>query len=40
MRFIMDPYTVDGLVILKYSFRAVYGVLQAGAIGYGVHPSA
>ena len=40
MRFIMDPYSVDGLTILKYSFRAVYGVLQAGAIGYGVHPSA
>lgn len=40
IRFIMDPYTVDGLVILKYSFRAVYGALQAGALGYGVHPSA
>lgn len=40
LRFIMDPYSVDGLVILKYSFRAVYGVLQAGAIGFGVHPSA
>lgn len=40
LRFIMDPYTVDGLVILKYSFRAVYGVLQAGAVGYGQHPSA
>ena len=38
LRFIMDPYSVDGLVILKYSFRAVYGVLQAGAIGYGEHP--
>jgi HK97 family phage major capsid protein len=40
LRIIRDPYTVDGLVILKYSFRAVYGVLQAGAIGFGVHPSA
>lgn len=40
LRFINDPYTVDGLVILKYSFRAVYGVLQAAAVGYGVHPSA
>lgn len=40
LRFIMDPYSVDGLVILKYSFRAVYGVLQAGALGYGQHPSA
>ena len=40
LRMIVDPYSVDGLVVLKYSFRAVYGVLQAGAIGYGVHPSA
>lgn len=40
LRFIMDPYSVDGLVILKYSFRAVVGVLQAAAVGYGVHPSA
>jgi HK97 family phage major capsid protein len=40
MRFIMDPYSVDGLTVLKYSFRTVYGVLQAGAVGYGVHPSA
>lgn len=40
LRFIMDPYSVDGLVILKYSFRAVYGVLQAAAIGYAQHPSA
>lgn len=38
LRFIQDPYTVDGMVVLKYSFRAVYGILQAGAIGYGVHP--
>lgn len=38
LRFIQDPYSVDGLVVLKYSFRAVYGVLQAGALGYGVHP--
>lgn len=40
LRFVMDPYTVDGMVVLKYSFRAVYGVLQAGAVGYGQHPSA
>ena len=40
LRFIMDPYSVDGMVILKYSFRAVYGVLQAAAVGYGVHPTA
>jgi len=38
LRFIQDPYSVDGLVVLKYSFRAVYGILQAGAIGYGAHP--
>lgn len=35
-----DPYTTDGVVLLKYSFRTVYGVLIAGAVGYGVHPSA
>ena len=40
LRLIRDPYSVDGLVILKYSFRAVYGVLQSAAIGFGVHPSA
>lgn len=38
LRFIQDPYSVDGLVVLKYSFRACYGLLQAGAIGYGLHP--
>lgn len=38
LRFIQDPYSVDGMVVLKYSFRAVYGILQAAAIGYGVHP--
>jgi HK97 family phage major capsid protein len=37
---IRDPYSVDGIVVLKYSFRAVYGVLIAGAVGYGVHPAA
>ena len=36
LRIIRDPYSVDGLVIVKYSFRCDYGVLQAGAIGYGV----
>ena len=35
IRFISDPYSVDGLVILKYSFRDAYGVLQSAAIGYG-----
>lgn len=38
LRFIQDPYSVDGLVVLKYSFRACYGLLQAGALGYGLHP--
>lgn len=38
LRFIQDPYSVDGMVVLKYSFRAVYGILQAAAIGYGAHP--
>ena len=35
-----DPYTVDGKVILKYYFRAVYKTLQAAAIIYGTHPTA
>lgn len=35
-----DPYTVDGKVILKYSYRCVYKVLQAAAIIYGTHPTA
>ena len=37
-----DPYTRSsyGEVILNYYFAAVYGVLQAEAIGYGKHPSA
>lgn len=39
---IRDPYTRSsyGEVILNYMFRCDYGVLQAEAIGYGVHPSA
>lgn len=40
LRMIRDPYSEDGVVVLKYSFRTVYGVLIAGALGYGVHPSA
>jgi HK97 family phage major capsid protein len=40
LSFIRDPYTTDGVIILKYSFRLVYGVLIAGAIGYGAHPTA
>ena len=39
---IRDPYSraANGEVILHYMFRAVYKVLQAEAVGYGVHPSA
>ena len=33
MTLLRDPYTVDGLVQLKYYFRTVYGVLQSEAIG-------
>lgn len=40
LSFIRDPYTTDGIVYLKYSFRTCYGVLIAGAIGYGKHPTA
>ena len=39
LSFIRDPYTTDGIVYLKYSFRCVYGILIAGAIGYGLHPT-
>lgn len=38
LRFIQDPYSVDGMIVLKYSFRTVYGLLQPGGVGYGVHP--
>ena len=40
MSILRDPYTVDGKVILKYYFRCVYKVLQAGAIVYATHPTA
>lgn len=40
LSFIRDPYTTDGIVYLKYSFRCCFGVLAAAGIGYGVHPSA
>jgi HK97 family phage major capsid protein len=40
LRMLRDPYSVDGMIILKFAFRCDYGVLQAAAIGYGVHPSA
>lgn len=40
LRIIVDPYSVDGIVVYKYSFRVVYGVLQSGGIGFGEHPSA
>ena len=39
LRLIRDPYTTDGIVYLKYCFRAVYGVLVAAAAGYGLHPT-
>lgn len=40
MTFLRDPYTTDGIVYLKYRFRAVYKVLQAGAVVYATHPTA
>lgn len=40
MQFLRDPYTTDGIVYLKYRFRAVYKVLQAEAIRYATHPTA
>lgn len=37
-----DPYSLasKGQVVLHYYFRVVYKVLQAEAIGYGIHPTA
>lgn len=32
-----DPYTIDGMVLLKYYYRVVFKVLQAQAIIYGTH---
>ena len=42
LTFLRDPYTVaiTGQVRLLWHFQTVFGVLQAEAIGYGVHPSA
>lgn len=42
LTFLRDPYTValKRQVRLLWNFRTVYKVLQAEAIGYGVHPSA
>jgi HK97 family phage major capsid protein len=42
MTVIRDPYSRAGYgeVIFHYMFRCDYNVLQAEAIGYGVHPSA
>lgn len=40
LNLLVNPYRSPGLTILEYSFGAVYKQLQAGAIGYGVHPSA
>ena len=41
LTFIRDPYTkaVNGQVRLLWHFRTVYGVLQAEAVGYGLHPT-
>lgn len=42
MTMLRDPYTRGGYgeVVLYYMFDVDYNVLQAEAIGYGVHPSA
>ncbi len=40
MGVLRDPYTTDGIVYLKYRFRAVYKTLQAEAIQYATHPTA
>lgn len=40
LRLIRDPFSVDGAILLKYSFRCCFGILQAGACGFAVHPSA
>ncbi len=40
LKLLVDPYSVDGITVLKYSFRAVFGVLQSGGIGYAEHPTA
>jgi len=36
---LVDPYTVDGMVVLKYYYRVVFKVLQAAAIIYATHPT-
>ena len=38
-QFLRDPYSYEAGIELRYQFRAVYKVLQAEAIGYGVHPA-
>jgi HK97 family phage major capsid protein len=35
--FLVDPYSVDGVTVIKASFRACYGVLQPAAVGYATH---
>lgn len=37
IQILRNPYKYQGLVLLEYYFRTVYGVLIAEAIGYGVH---
>ena len=40
LNLLVNPYRAPGMTIIEYSFGALYKQLQAGAIGYGVHPSA
>lgn len=37
---LVDPYTTDGVVTLKYYYRVDFEVLQAAAIIYATHPTA
>lgn len=39
LKLVRDPYSTDGVVLLKYMFRSSFGVLTPG-IGYAQHPSA
>lgn len=40
MNFLRDPYSYEAGIELRYQFRTDFAVLQAEAIGYGIHPSA
>lgn len=37
---LVDPYTTDGVVTLKYYYRVDFEVLQSAAIIYATHPTA